>query len=396
MTIAVFLIFGHAELAGLFPQKSGGLGVLAYAAWRNSDFAKRHPRIVDLFGILGVWGYWWGWTPVATIGALIAGAYTMYLFPQLPSTILFIPTDIFVGILYLCGLYAINYFGITESALFAKIFAVILLTPLTIVTVAPWFAGLIRWGYYQPFLPLNWQTGQMEPSWFTWPAIYGIIGGLFIAQWCDYAYECCTVYTPEYTDPRKETFKAVGAATVLNAFYYILLPITLIGVFPIEFIKEDPYLVFPELGAMLMGDFGRYFMTAMLMAAVLLMMNQALNGGGRSLYQMAEDGQQPKQFAILNKYRIPAVSMLFSLFFIIALMFMRVPIVILAASGVFVQDRPGWKAWGEHLLPDYMISPPKPGGTRRKSSIPDIIGHIIGLLLALAVAIVIVAGITSL
>jgi hypothetical protein len=57
MTIAVFLVFGYAELAGLFPQKTGGFGVFQYIAWRNSDFAKRHPYIVDLVGVVGVWGY---------------------------------------------------------------------------------------------------------------------------------------------------------------------------------------------------------------------------------------------------------------------------------------------------------------------------------------------------
>jgi amino acid transporter len=394
----------------------------------------------------------------------------MYIFPQLPSTILLIPTDIFIGILFMCLLYAINYYGLSAGALLSKILSVLTLVPLTIVTVGPWFAGLIKWEHFQPFLPLNWQTGEMEPSWFTWPAIYGILGGLFIAAWCDYAYECAACYTAEYKNPQKETFQAIGAATALNAFYYILLPITLIGVFPVEFIKEDPYLVYPELGAMLMGDVGRYLMVAMLMATVLLMMNQATNGGARALYQMAEDDHHPKQFAILNKYRIPSVGMFFDICFNAILMFIRIPIVILAASAVgyiivnvlgnlavsfmrwkfpkafrpfkvpkwmfpitaslfipnaifmigapvfgglkgtllgllisgvililyhyrkFVQDRPGWKAWGEHLLPSYMISPPKPDGTRMKSSIPDMIGFFS----VLTVAILIVVGVSYL
>jgi len=63
--------FTYAEIAGLFPNKSGGASVYSAAAWvRYSKF----------IAPLSVWCNWLAWTPVLAIGCGIAAGYILYAF----------------------------------------------------------------------------------------------------------------------------------------------------------------------------------------------------------------------------------------------------------------------------------------------------------------------------
>lgn len=333
--VAVWLVFGYAELAGIFKDKTGGMGVFQYAAWRNAKIVKKHPLIGDIFGVVGIWGYWWAWSPVLAIGGLIVGHWFLTIFPQLPLTILgFIPTDIVIGAAFLILLYAINYYGLAGGAKLSWILAAATIIPMGILTVAPWFMGAVDFGNFHPFLPLNWATGELEPSWFTPSAIYGILGGLFIAWWCVVAYEAAAIYTAEYRDPARDTYKAITASAIFVAFFYIFLPITTIGVLGLDGIRTDPLVAIPNIGVVIFGQTGGTIMMVVMMLGILLALNQATNGGGRALYQMSEDGMIVKQFGILNEHKVPATGMAFDILFNIVLMWLRAPIVILAASAI--------------------------------------------------------------
>src|SRR3954462_13912824 len=54
----------HAELAGMFPSKSGGIALYAHEAWR---------KYLTLIGPLATFGYWIGWSVVLSINGLVAG-----------------------------------------------------------------------------------------------------------------------------------------------------------------------------------------------------------------------------------------------------------------------------------------------------------------------------------
>ncbi len=54
----------HAELAGMFPNKSGGIALYAHEAWR---------KYLTLIGPLATFGYWIGWSVVLSINGLVAG-----------------------------------------------------------------------------------------------------------------------------------------------------------------------------------------------------------------------------------------------------------------------------------------------------------------------------------
>src|SRR4051794_24015158 len=54
----------HAELACMFPNKSGGIALYAHEAWR---------KYLTLIGPLATFGYWIGWSVVLSINGLVAG-----------------------------------------------------------------------------------------------------------------------------------------------------------------------------------------------------------------------------------------------------------------------------------------------------------------------------------
>ena len=60
--------FTYAEIAGLFPNKSGGASIYGAAAW------VRYSKVI---APLSVWCNWFAWSPVLSLGCSIAAAYVL-------------------------------------------------------------------------------------------------------------------------------------------------------------------------------------------------------------------------------------------------------------------------------------------------------------------------------
>src|SRR6478672_1637161 len=68
--------FTYAEIAGLFPNKSGGASVYGATAWlRYSKF----------IAPLSVWCNWLAWTPVLSLGCAIAAGYILNALWPIPA-----------------------------------------------------------------------------------------------------------------------------------------------------------------------------------------------------------------------------------------------------------------------------------------------------------------------
>jgi amino acid transporter len=59
--VAVFINTLYAELAAMFPEKSGGLALYAHEAWRKYS---------TLIGPIATFGYWIGWSVVLAINGI--------------------------------------------------------------------------------------------------------------------------------------------------------------------------------------------------------------------------------------------------------------------------------------------------------------------------------------
>src|SRR3954453_17132944 len=67
--------FTYAEIAGLFPNKSGGASIYGAAAWlKYSKF----------IAPLSVWCNWFAWSPVLSLGCSIAAAYILNALAPVP------------------------------------------------------------------------------------------------------------------------------------------------------------------------------------------------------------------------------------------------------------------------------------------------------------------------
>src|SRR3954454_16194760 len=68
--------FTYAEIAGLFPNKSGGASVYGAAAWL---------RYGKFIAPLSVWCNWIAWTPVLSLGSAIAAGYILNALEAAPA-----------------------------------------------------------------------------------------------------------------------------------------------------------------------------------------------------------------------------------------------------------------------------------------------------------------------
>ena len=154
--------FTYAEIAGLFPNKSGGASVYGAAAWvRYSKF----------IAPLSVWCNWLAWTPVLAIGCGIAAGYILNaLFPpdaairtweiQLldlgflkENLKLRLNSTFFIGAILIAISFAIQHRGILSTAKVQTIVGVAVLLPLLIIGIVPLITGDVAMSAFQPFAP---------------------------------------------------------------------------------------------------------------------------------------------------------------------------------------------------------------------------------------------------
>jgi len=76
MTMGFIQSFTYAEIAGLYPNKSGGASVYGASAWL---------RYGKLIAPLSVWCNWVAWTSVLSLGSSLAAAYILNMFFPVPA-----------------------------------------------------------------------------------------------------------------------------------------------------------------------------------------------------------------------------------------------------------------------------------------------------------------------
>src|SRR5271163_3412710 len=126
--------FTYAEIAGLFPNKSGGASIYGAAAW---------VRYSKLIAPLSVWCNWFAWSPVLSLGCSIAAAYvltaiapihdltawTLFAYTWGPVTIS-LNAAFFVGAALMLITFAIQHRGIGGTASIQKFIGLLVIVPL--------------------------------------------------------------------------------------------------------------------------------------------------------------------------------------------------------------------------------------------------------------------------
>jgi amino acid transporter len=284
----------HAELAAMFPNKSGGIALYAHEAWR---------KYLTIIGPLATFGYWIGWSVVLSINGLVAGTliqaewFEDTTWAESAGTFDFsLPIVIGIGLIIL--VWAFNVFGVRPAVWFGYITGALLIIPAVVLMFMPYLTG-------------DWSSDNM-----TWDI--GANGGLALALvwlyfmcWSSYGIEVVATFAPEYQDTERDTARALRAAALFSSLVYVLLPLGVGGTLGTATIAEDATLIsfYTQAFDVLVGNALGNVMIFCIVAALILSMNTATMDGSRALYGISRDGMTIREFGVLNRHHVPGRAM---------------------------------------------------------------------------------------
>lgn len=378
--------FTYAEIAGLYPNKSGGASVYGAMAWlRYSKF----------IAPISVWCNWFAWSPVLSIGSGLAAGYVLLaLFPAdaaintwqitlldlgaiKTGLTLRINATFVLGTAILLTVFAIQHGGILRSAKTQKVLAFAALFPLMLVALVPLVTGDVvstqALSNLLPVNPLAWDKGlAIDGAWDTagWTLM---AGGLFIAAWSTYGFETAVCYTSEFKDPKNDTFKAIFFSGLLCIAVFVLVPLAFQGYFGLGKVVTAPVvgadgaitnavydgILAPEIysgigvAAAMASIIGAgpaitNVLIAMMILALVLAIMTSMAGSSRTLYQASADGWLPRYLSKVNEHGAPTAAMWTDLCFNLILLMLSDYVFVLAASNVgyiifnFLNLNAGW------------------------------------------------------
>ncbi|MBI5615494.1 MAG: APC family permease [Gammaproteobacteria bacterium] len=357
--------FTYAEIAGLFPSKSGGASIYGAVAWA---------RYNKFFAPVSVWCNWFAWSPVLAIGSGLTAGYVLdLLFPDPNAAIktwqitllnlgflkdgltLRINATFFLGAFAMLVTFLIQHGGILKSARATMILAVAALVPLMLVSIVPLLTGDVPAAHFSPLVPLG-GTGEdgkpLDGAWNTagWTLM---AGGLFIAAWSTYAFETSVCYTREFMDPQRDTFKAILYSGLLCIAAFVLIPLGFQANLGLDgMLAPDIYSGMGVAAAMskFLGGgvlIEKIFVVMMILALMLSIMT-AMAGSSRTLYQASVDGWLPRYLSHCNDHGAPTRAMGTDLVFNLFLLLLSDYVFLLAISNVgyiifnFLNLNAGW------------------------------------------------------
>ena len=315
VVIAILQCFMIAEMAGMFPNKSGGTAVYSHEAFKKWPF----------IGAVANWGYWCGWVPVIPVNLIVAAGYLKSFVPNLTDHQVLV-----AAIVMALALYALNYLGLKPGIWSSAVMAVCAIAPMAVIILSPALhPHLFHISNIVPFVPLN-------GSWHSHASWMLMIKWMFVALWSAYGIEAASTTIAELKDPHKDGPKAMAAASVGGFIAYGVLPFVMLGIVGVTILTKDASVAFLPAAQAIFGHAGGVIVSVMLITALLLGVQTTIIGSSRSMYQMTHDGQMIKQFGSINKYGVPVGSMFVDMAVTIAmlLIFQGNVINLIAASNV--------------------------------------------------------------
>jgi amino acid transporter len=344
----------HAELASMFPNKSGGIALYAHEAWR---------KYLSFIGPLATFGYWIGWSVVLAVNGLVAGTLIQaewFSSSDWSTTAagFDLSLPIVIGIALIVTVWLFNIYGVRPAVWFGYVTGALLCIPVFVLMFLPYVTG-------------DWSSSNM-----TWEI--GANGGLALALtwlyfmcWSSYGIEVVATFAPEYRDTEVDTTKALRAAALFSALVYALLPLGLGGTLGTETVAADETIIafYTQAFDAIVGSVLANVMIFCVVCGLVLSMNTATMDGSRALYGIAHDGMTIRQFGSLNRFHVPGLAMTVDMLLnILLISFFANPLEIIAVSNIgyvfatctalsaFVllrRDRPQWPR--PLRLPDFWV-----------------------------------------
>jgi amino acid transporter len=376
--------FTYAEIAGLFPNKSGGTSVYGAIAW------VRYSKVI---APISVWCNWFAWSPVQATGSSLAAGYILSALFAPDSAVntwqvtlldlgsirsglsLRINGVFLLGAVILFAVKAIQDGGILRSANTTKILGISAMIPLILIGVVPILTGDLVKANFFPLVPLAHDSvGHVINGTWNLSGITVLAGGMFLAAWSTYGFETAVCYTSELKNPKTDTFKAIFYSGLLCVVVYTLVPFAFQGFLGLGTLVQPAVLdaaghvtAPPAYSGMLAPDIysgmgvaavmakmvhaGRLMgavVVVMLVLALVLSLITSMAGSSRTLYQASVDGWLPKYLSRVNKHHAPSNAMLTDLCFNLVLLLMSDSVFVIGAANVgymifnFLNLNAGW------------------------------------------------------
>ncbi|MFN3461293.1 MAG: APC family permease, partial [Oceanibaculum sp.] len=384
MVMGFIQSFTYAEIAGLFPNKSGGASVYGAAAWLKYG---------KFIAPLSVWCNWIAWTPVLSLGSAIAAGYLLNAMEPVPGaeavqaaiaaaaangqvldeaaavaqlmplhqwSLFTIDLGIvamsfnwifFIGTILMLLAFAIQHRGILGTAKVQMVVGLIIVITLFVIGVVPFFNGNFNADNFSPFVPL---AVAYEPAPGSWniPGWTLVLGAMFIAAWSTYGFETAICYTSEFKNPETDTFKAIFYSGLLCLVLFILVPITFQGYLGLDGMLAaeiaDGSGVADAMAHMVGGGAFTPLFVFLIIGSLILIIITAMAGSSRTLYQGSVDGWLPRYLSHVNHNGAPTAAMWTDLGFNLILLLMSDYVFVLACSNVgyimfnFLNLNSGW------------------------------------------------------
>ena len=367
ISIGILQCLMIAEMASMFPNKSGGTAVYTHEAFRKWP----------IVGATANWGYWCGWVPVIPVNLLVAAGYLKSFAPNLTDNQVLI-----IAIVMAAFLYALNWIGLKPGIWSSGVMAFCAIGPMAVIILSPALhPSLFHASNLFPFKPLNgsWHSGASWMLMFKW---------MFVALWSAYGIETASTTIAELKDPHKDAPKAITAASIGGFIAYGVLPFVMLGIVGVSVLSQDASVAFLPAAQSIFGHVGGVIVSVMLICALLLGAQSSIIGSSRSMYQMTHDGQMIKQFGAINKFGVPVGSIVVDATVTVAMLviFRGNVINLIAASNV------GYLLLWLLLLPAYIILRRTQPDTPRSFKLPSIFVPIAAVLTVFNAFIFIVGG----
>jgi amino acid transporter len=355
--------FTYAEIAGMFPTKSGGASVYGAAAWI---------RYGKIFAPLSVWCNWLAWTPVLAIGCGIAAGYILNGIAPANSPFrayeltlldlsglkngltLRVNATFVVGALLLLLVFAIQNRGVWLTARFQMTIGILALLPLLIIALVPIMSGSVKLANLVPVAPLR-AVENGHPIAGLWDrAGWGIfLGGLFLAAWSTYALETTICYTSELKSPGRDCIRSIFSAGLLCLVMFSLVPFAFQGTLGLKGMLDPAIFDGSGVAAAMARMVGggavvSLLIVLLLLLALVLSIITAMAGSSRTLYQGAVDGWLPHYLSRVNAHGAPTPAMWTGIGFNLILLLLSDYIFVLAVSNCcylifnFLNLNAGW------------------------------------------------------
>ena len=355
--------FVYAEIAGLYPHKSGGASVYGAAAWL--PYSK-------FVAPISVWCNWLAWSPVLTLGTSLAAGYIMAsLFPPTAAintwAITLVNLDFIrhglslrinavslIGAAFLLLTFALQHHGAARAAYAQKILGAACMAPLILVGLVPLITGDLPSQHLFPLLPLvHDAAGHFHFG--TWDA-YGLtllMGAMFGAGWSTYGFETAVCYTREFKDPARDTPRAIIAAGLLCILIFTLVPLAFQASLGLDGLLDPKIYDGSGVALALAKIVGggvvvtNVFITMLILSLLLIVMTSMM-GSSRTLYQASVDGWLPRYLSRVNQHGAPTSAMWTDLGFNLILLLASDYFAVLMISNVcylmfnFLNLQSGW------------------------------------------------------